>query len=97
MAEEDNDQAATRAKILWDDSQMRSAYANVCNVGSTREEVLLMFGMNQAWQGGQDQVKVKLTDRIILSPYAAKRLSVLLNNVLTQYEERYGTLSLRPE
>ena len=28
-------------KIKWDDSNMKSAYANVCNVSSTREEVVL--------------------------------------------------------
>jgi len=27
--------------IKWDDSQMKSGYANVCNVTSTREEVVL--------------------------------------------------------
>ena len=32
-------------KIKWDDSNMRSGYANVCNVTSTREEVVLLFGM----------------------------------------------------
>ena len=36
-------------KIKWDDSNMKSAYANVCNVSSTREEVVLLFGVNQAW------------------------------------------------
>jgi hypothetical protein len=33
-------------KIRWDDSQMQSSYANVCNVASTREEVVLLFGVN---------------------------------------------------
>ena len=40
-------------KLRWDDTHMKSAYANVCNVSSTREEVVLMFGVNQAWQRGQ--------------------------------------------
>ena len=35
-------------KIKWDDSNMRGACANRCNVSSTREEVLLVFGLNQA-------------------------------------------------
>jgi len=34
--------------IRWDDSNLKSSYANVCNVASTREEVVLMFGTNQA-------------------------------------------------
>ena len=37
-------------KVSWDDSALRSSYANVCNVSSTREEVVLVFGVNQTWQ-----------------------------------------------
>ena len=71
---------------------MRSSYANVCNVASTREEVVLLFGINQAWHAGQKEVTVQLTDRLILSPFAAKRLSVLLTNVLREYESRFGAV-----
>ena len=78
--------------IKWDDSNMKSSYANVCNVASTREEVVLLFGINQAWHGGQKEVTVQLTDRLILSPFAAKRLSMLLTNVLREYESRFGAV-----
>jgi hypothetical protein len=87
-------QAAGEQKIVWDDSNMRSVYANVTNVAGGREEVVLLFGMNQAWRAEQKEVKVQLTDRVILSPFAAKRLSVLLDNVLRDYEKRYGQLGL---
>jgi hypothetical protein len=80
-------------KVLWDDKNMKSSYANVCNVTSTREEVVMLFGMHQAWQSGQKEVTVQLNDRIVLSPFAAKRLATLLNNVLTEYEKRYGSLT----
>lgn len=82
----------TAPTIRWDDSKMRSAYANVCNVSSTREEVTLLFGTNQAWRAGQQEVSIELTDRIIVSPFAAKRLSVLLNGVVSEYEKRFGAL-----
>jgi hypothetical protein len=78
--------------VRWDDSQMKTSYANVCNVASTREEVVLLFGVNQAWHAGQREIPVQLSDRIILSPFAAKRLSVLLANVLREYEHRFGAL-----
>jgi len=78
--------------IRWDDSNMRSVYANVCNVSSTREEVTLLFGTNQAWRAGQKEVGIELTDRVIVSPYAAKRLSLLLSGVVAEYEKRFGKL-----
>ena len=86
--------ASAQPKIVWDDSDMRSVYANVSNVAGGREEVVLLFGMNQAWHAGQKEVKVQLTDRIVLSPFAAKRFSMLLNNVLQDYEKRYGALEV---
>ena len=81
-------------KLKWDDSKMKSSYANVCNVTSTREEVVMLFGVNQAWNRGQNEVTIQLTDRIIISPYAAKRLNMLLDGVVKEYEKRFGTLNI---
>jgi hypothetical protein len=82
------------ATVKWDDTNLKSSYANVCNVSSTREEVVLVFGINQAWERGQNEVQVQLTDRIILSPFAAKRLALLLENVVREYESRFGELGI---
>ncbi len=80
-------------KVRWDDSEMNTSYANVCNVSSTREEVTLLFGTNQSWHTGQEEVVIKLSDRLIVSPYAAKRMSLLLQNIVEQYEQRFGPLN----
>lgn len=85
-------EAAQGPRIRWDDTGLKSSYANVCNVASTREEVVLLFGINQAWHSGQREIPVQLSDRIVMSPFAAKRLSVLLDNVLREYESRFGAL-----
>jgi len=90
----DATQKEGQARIIWDDSNMRSVYANASNVAGGREEIVLLFGMNQAWHAGQKEIKIQLTDRVILSPFAAKRLSVLLNNVLQNYEKQFGPLEL---
>jgi hypothetical protein len=89
--------AQETARIKWDDSNMKSSYANVCNVTSTREEVVMLFGINQAWNAGQKDVSVQLTVRIILSPYAAKRLGMLLDGVVKEYERRFGELGLEQQ
>ncbi len=88
--------ASTEARLKWDDREMRSSYANVCNIASTRDEVVLMFGVNQAWHAGQKEVPVELADRIILSPYAAKRLAALMAGIVRQYEERFGAIEGGP-
>jgi len=89
-------QAPGQTRIVWDDTNMRSVYANVANVAGTREEIVLLFGMNQAWHAGQKDIKIQLMDRIVMSPFAAKRLSMLLNQVLQDYENRYGQLEITP-
>lgn len=93
-AQANKQEAAEGTRIKWDDSGMRSSYANVCNVTSTREEVVMLFGMNQAWNRGQKEVTIQLTDRIVVSPYAAKRLAMLLDGVIKEYENRFGTLNI---
>ena len=85
----------TRVPVVkWDDSSMATTYANVCNVTGTREEVALLFGTNQTLYTGQKEVTVRLNNRIVLSPYAAKRLQKLLENVIAQYEGRFGALDI---
>lgn len=81
-------------KIVWDDSNMRSIYSNVTNVTGGREELIILFGMNQAWQPGQTEVKVQLNERVVLSPFAAKRLAILLGKTLSEYEKRFGAIEV---
>ena len=96
MAEEDGAQtlADGQIRVQWDSSNMTSAYANVCNVSSTREELTLLFGTNQTWDSADSEVTVQLNNRIVLNPYAAKRLSILLGNVVKEYEKRFGKLDI---
>jgi len=84
-------------QVHWDDSEMRTTYANVCNVTGTREEFSLLFGTNRTWQTGSRRFDVKLSDRVVLSPFAAKRLCLLLQNALAQYEARFGALNVQPD
>ncbi len=85
---------AAAPNVVWDDSKMSTSYANVCNVMGTREEIMLLFGANQAWQGGQKEVKVLLSERIVLNPFAAKRLLLLLGQGIKDYEARFGELKV---
>ena len=97
---EPSNPVGTRMKIVWDDVNMKSAYANVAHVTGGREEIILLFGMNQAWHAGHKEVKVALSDRIVMNPFAAKRFSKLLAEAVENHEKRYGKMDLemqRPE
>ncbi len=94
MSEESNSSTGV-PQIEWDDSQMVSQYANICNVQGTREEISLLFGANQSLRVDPNEtVKVKLSNRIMLSPAAAKRFARLLQMGIEQYEQKYGAIEL---
>lgn len=87
--------AARSTSVQWNDREMATQFANVVNVQSTREQVDLFFGMNRTWNVAEDgQVMVDLTNRIILTPFAAKRLLAVLGGVLREYESRHGALDV---
>jgi hypothetical protein len=82
-------------KVIWDDSKMVTTFANVVNVLVTREELTLLFGMNQTWNMAETkELTVQLSNRIVLTPYAAKRLLALLTARMRDYEARLGPLTL---
>jgi len=87
-------QTTTNTSVKWDDTNIRSTYANICNVISSREEVSLMFGMNQKMDTETNELTIELSDRIVLNPYAAKRVAFLLNDVIEQYEQKFSKIEL---
>jgi Protein of unknown function (DUF3467) len=80
-------------KVRFDSSNIKSTYCNVCNATSTREEVVINFGVNKNWDMGGPDLEVQLEHRIILSPFAAKRLQDLLVRLIAEHEQRHGKLS----
>ena len=47
---EDAWRAATGPVYKFDNTGMINAYPNVCNVSSSREKVVIIFGMTKAWE-----------------------------------------------
>lgn len=80
--------------VRWEVADVKATYANVCNVTSTREEVVIDFGVYHPWERKSGVGMVQLTNRIVLSPYAIKRLGLMLNTLTQEYESRYGKLDL---
>ncbi len=88
-------QPGLQPRVKWDDSNMSSSFANVVNVLATREEMTLLFGTNQTWNAtSTEEVVVNLSERIVVSPYAAKRLMLLLERRVQEYEEHFGKLDV---
>ncbi len=79
-------------KVKWNVEHLKSSYVNFANANSTKEEVVLNFGLNTSWDRAAPELEIELAHRIVMSPFAAKRLAELLAKLMTEYESRYGEL-----
>ena len=89
------DAGAQRQQLRFNTASLKSSYCNMCNATSTREEVVLNFGLNQNWDHRgktPEELQVDLQHRVVISPFAAKRLSAALAKLVSDYESRYGAL-----
>jgi hypothetical protein len=83
--------------LNWDDAKMESVYSNVGTATANREEFFLLFGTHQNWRGTAQERKVidvELSKRIVMSPFAAKRLALILQHSLKVYEDQFGEIKL---
>jgi hypothetical protein len=74
-----------------DTTSLSSAYANFCRVTGTPEELVLDFGLNTQMTPVQGE-SVKLTHRLVMNYYTAKRLLGALHMAVQQHENTYGVL-----
>lgn len=82
-------------RVRWDDTRISTTFSNVVNVLNTREEFMLLFGTNQTWNVHEaDELVVTLTNRLLLTPHAAKRMALLLQSRIENYENRFGEIQL---
>jgi len=80
------------SQVAFNTEDLKSSYCNVCNGSSTREEVVINFGVNDSWDMSSETIKVNLQHRIVMSPHAAKRVRDMMNRLIEEHESRYGEL-----
>lgn len=90
---ESQDTGGRNVRVRFDDRQMASHYANVANVGMSKDEVTLLFGTNQTWGAVGEEIVIQLSSRIIMTPSVAKNFVDTLNRVLREYEEKIGKIA----
>ncbi len=91
---DNNEKKDIQSEIVWNDTNMKNTYANATNVIAGREEVIMLLGVNNAWQMGQEKVKVDIAERVVMTPFTAKRLAIMLSATLRAYEAKYGNIDI---
>ena len=75
----------------------KTSYANVCLLSSTREEMILNFGLTlPSASPDRREANMLVSDRIIMSVPAAKRLAIALSQAIQRYESAFGVIQLQP-
>ena len=85
-------------RVSVDERDMQASYANAFRTNGTAEEVMLDFGLNTMVPPSQGQeqpgIIFKVTDRVILNYYSAKRLAITLSQLIRRHEEQFGELEM---
>src|SRR5437660_4015862 len=76
-----------------DTSHLSTVYANFCRVTGTPEELVLDFGLNTQMAPVPSET-VKLTHRLVMNYFTAKRLLGALHMAVQQHENVYGVLEV---
>jgi hypothetical protein len=74
-----------------DHSRLSEVYANFCRVARLPEELVLDFGLDA--RGGPGE-PIKVTHRVIMNYYNAKRLLLHLHLAVQQHENLFGALEI---
>jgi hypothetical protein len=87
-------QAQTVTVPIVDADGLAAAYANFVRVSPSPEELVLDFGLNQNVPGSGQATAVKISDRLVLNYFTAKRLWGGLGLALQRHEQTFGVLEV---
>lgn len=80
-------------QLQIDDANAPSIYSTTVRVWGSAEEINLDFA-GALRPTGPTTAKLKIDQRVVLNPFAAKRLAIALAQAVGRYEAQYGVLEL---
>ena len=83
--------AAQAPQVQVDDSGALGCYANFCRVTGSPEELIIDFGLNSQPMGVPKD-PIKISQRLIVNFYTAKRLLHALHVSVQRHEEVFGQI-----
>ncbi|MBM4072798.1 MAG: DUF3467 domain-containing protein [Planctomycetes bacterium] len=84
---------AQQVQFPTDSVSISTVYTNFCRVSVTPEELVLDFGLNTQMAPNPAE-PIRLSHRVVMNFYTAKRLLNALMGVVGQHENTYGSLEL---
>jgi hypothetical protein len=87
--------AASGPVVRVDESKMQISYANAYRIHTTADEVVFDFGLNMPNPNGDPksgELLFDVTNRLVINYGNVKKLSGSLDNLVKQYEQRFGPI-----
>jgi hypothetical protein len=88
------DQEANQFQLQIDDTDVPMKYSTTVRVWGSSEEINLDFAGPIRPTNQANVARLKIDQRMVLNPWAAKRLAVALGQAVGRYETAYGVLEL---
>lgn len=85
-----------QTQLQVDDSNATVSYSSTSRIWGSAEEIVVDFSQGVRPAGQQNVATLKVDSRVILSPWAAKRLALALGQTIQRYEQTYGILEIDP-
>ncbi len=86
-------QAQQQMQLQIDESSTPVTYSTTVRVWGSAEEFNLDFA-GPLRPAGNNTARLKIDQRLVLNPWAAKRLAIALGQAVARYEQTYGGLEL---
>ena len=80
-------------QVTVEDAEAPSLYSSQARVWGSPEDIVLDF-FGRLRPTSPKSAMVKVEQRVVLNPFAAKRLAMLLSQTVQQYEKAYGHIEL---
>ncbi len=84
-----------QAQLQIDESKAIAYYASTARVWGSAEELIIDLAQRLT-PTGENKSLMRIDARVIMSPWAAKRLAMALGQAVQRYEQSYGTLEVDP-
>lgn len=87
---------AGQTQLQIDDANTSVSYSSTSRIWGSAEEIIVDFSQGVRPSGKPNVASLKVDSRVILSPWAAKRLALALGQTIQRYEQTYGILEIDP-
>ena len=96
VAQQNSEQAGQQVRLRIDEKAMTTFYANGFRTNGTTDEVMLDCGVNIIATTAQNQAEMlfEVNQRIIMNYSSAKRLTIMLGQLIRRHEDEFGEIEL---